>query len=149
MRDNAGAGIGFFVLFVALGGCVVLLLLVSGIQDNETSRLRAAGEREMARGRAQALVLQAQGQARIDTAQAQAILGMAALPWGVLGLLGCFGFALSLVALSLIGVVGLKILSSPAVPQIARHEVFFIVAPGMPRREVWQMMIGQRVEDRR
>lgn len=79
---------------------VVALCLATGlflaylVSNSEANRLEAQAGLEYARGQARALVIEAQGQASLDRAQAYAMTLNSGLPWGVLGILGILGLAL-------------------------------------------------------
>jgi len=85
---------------IAVIGCILLALvyfLLSGlaqVSDAEAQRIDAAARMEDAHGRAQSSIIQAQGQARLDSAQAFAVTAGAAYPWLVTGLLGVAGLVL-------------------------------------------------------
>ncbi len=103
MRNESpqiGCIIGPLLCLVLIGLVGVFLVVAFGdLVDSQAAQTRAAAALEYERGRSTALVIQANGQARIDAAQASAILSVAILPWGVLGVLGL----LSLVIVSLVG----------------------------------------------
>lgn len=85
---------------LAIIGCILLVLvyfLLSGmaqVSDAEAQRIDAAARLQDAYGRAQSSIIQSQGQARLDSAQAFAVTAGAAYPWLVTGLLGMSGLVL-------------------------------------------------------
>lgn len=86
---------GVFVLILTLA--VVALFLLNQLSDREAVRLRALAAAVEAGGRAEAMVIRAQGQSRLDSAQAIA-------PILAVIVLGLFGFA-GLVLIATLGIV--------------------------------------------
>ena len=89
---------------IAILVLLVLLVVVIGVGlnwliDGETRRIDAAARLAYEQGRARAMVIEAQGQARLDSAIASQVLLTSALPWGVLAILGLFGVGLLVVAI--------------------------------------------------
>lgn len=109
-----------------LGGLALIaaILFLAG-QYNQS-----AAERELAEGRARAMVIEAQGQARLDTATAAAVTSVAMLPWGVLAVLGLLGLAT-------IALVALLVIHRPA-PHLIERQIIYLPSPGTPRRIAWQ-----------
>lgn len=95
-------------LVVVSGLCFIAgLYLFNQVANSEAHRLQAESNLEYARGQARAMVIEAQGQASLDRAEAEAIRAsaftskmLAMLPYTVLGVLGVLGLAL--VALSFV-----------------------------------------------
>jgi hypothetical protein len=113
MGENNG---GCSVIGLALVGLVVLGLaayLVGNLaqwQDAQASRLYAEAALQDAWGRSQAQVIIAEGQARLDSAQAFAVTAGASLPWLVMGVVGMAGAALlvSVVAIFALSLAALR-----------------------------------------
>ncbi len=94
MSKNSGCGGGvvvIFLIFVALA--IAGLAVYSVAVDSETSRLNAESRLVAEQARARSIILEAQGQARLDSALASQMLSSAALPWGVILVLGLLGLA--------------------------------------------------------
>ncbi len=113
---------GCSAISLALAGLVVLVVaayLVGNLaqyQDAQASRLYAEAALQDAWGRSQAQVIVAQGQARLDAAQAFAITAGASLPWLVVVVVGVAGAVLlativAMLALSLAALRGQQVLS--------------------------------------
>jgi hypothetical protein len=85
------------LLIVVLAMLLALVYFATQLTDIETDRLRAEAAKVEAEGRAQAAILTAQGQARLDSAQAM-------IPILAVIVLGLFGFA-GLVLIAVLGVV--------------------------------------------
>jgi hypothetical protein len=123
--------------FIVVVGFVAILVGALGrLADNESRRLNAEANLAYARGRARAVVIEAQGQARLDSAQASAVTLTAALPWGVLGVLGLLGLSLSALAMAM---VVMSFLKSMQPPPVIERQVIMLPPPG-PRRQTWQTL---------
>lgn len=101
---------------------ITLVLIVAGIVALN-SLSNSAANYETARGNAEAAIIRAHGQASLDRAEAAAIRAeattaklFAALPWGVLVIIGLSGFGL--IALS--AVVLVVAFRSPGIPSLSR-----------------------------
>ena len=118
--------------FMILMALVVLMLFGASLLLSNATKYREVTDQ------GQATIIRAQGQARLDSAQAWAVMSGAMLPWGVLGVLG------------LLGVVGLSLVLRPAPPQSPPHiierQIIYLPPPGQARRETWQVLTaGQPV----
>lgn len=91
---------GYFMLILIL--FVVGLFLATQLADKETNRMQAQASLTEAKGRAEAMVIRAQGQSRLDTGQAIA-------PILAIVVAGLFGFA-GLVLIATLGVVFVSVL---------------------------------------
>ncbi len=132
----SGCIIVFLFSLILAGAVVVAFVLALG----NLADARAGLEYE--RGRSTALIIQANGQARLDAAQALAMVMVASLPWGVLGVLG-------LLALAIVAMVGFlawtRVQADPggASPvRIIERQLILIPAPGCSRREVWKSVVS-------
>jgi hypothetical protein len=112
MDDKGGCS----VIGVALAGLAVLALAayalgeLAKVNDAQASRLYAEAALQDAWGRSQAQVVIAEGQARLDSAQAFAVTAGASLPWLVMGVVGTAGAALlvSIVAIFALSLAALR-----------------------------------------
>ena len=89
--------LGIFLIVVLVLLAVLVIgggLTIGNLADRKTQQINAEAGLEYARGQARAAVIQAQGQARLDSAAATQAVMLAALPWGVLGILGLLGLGL-------------------------------------------------------
>lgn len=111
---------------LAIIGCILLVLvyfLLSGmaqVSDAEAQRIDASARLQDAYGRAQSSIIQSQGQARLDSAQAFAVTAGAAYPWLVTGLLGIAGLVL------IVSVVAMLVLAL-RVTQVNRQDRLLLV----------------------
>lgn len=128
-------------LCIALAG---LLVWAMGWASDQTARA------VLADGQARALVIearadyaervsQANSQARLNAAAATAALMTAAIPWGGLSLLACFGVAVVVLGLAFIV---RRPVSAP--PQIIERQIVYLPPPGQVRRETWLALSGDR-----
>jgi hypothetical protein len=85
---------------------------------------------EAQRGISESMIVRANGQARLDSAQAAAVLMAAAVPWLVLGILGVMGLGIIVLAVSI------ATRPSPG-PALIERQIVYLPAPGQPRRETW------------
>lgn len=85
------------LIIVVLVLLAVLIYLAIELTDFETDRLQAEAYKIEAEGRARSMILEAQGQARLDSTQAM-------IPILAVIVLGLFGFA-GLVLIAVLGVV--------------------------------------------
>lgn len=88
------------VIGIAIVGSILLLLAyflitsMAQLSDAEAQRIDASARLQDAWGRSQAGIIQAEGQSRLNSAQAFAVTAGAALPWLITGLLGTAGLVL-------------------------------------------------------
>jgi hypothetical protein len=116
---------------------VITCVLIFGLAYLNQSRSEAI----RAEAQAEAIIIRAEGQARLDSAQATAVTLAAALPLvlgvGVSGGLLLAGIGVLVFALRWQGG------SAPA-PRIIERQVL-ILGPGASRRDAWRMMTGEKV----
>ncbi len=118
--DGCGGVVAIFLIFVALA--IAGLAVYSQFADSETNRLNAESRLVAEQARARSIILEAQGQARLDSALASQMLLSAALPWGVILVLGLLGLAVVV----LVGYLA----SRPSRPGIQRPQVIYLAHPG-------------------
>lgn len=112
-----------FIISLALVALIAWLIIIPNLLDKEAELVRAQAHLEYSRFQGQALVMQAQGQNRLDTSVALAgIIGSTAtatasiFPWFVIGVLIAFGMLV-----------------------LKRQERRVYLPPSyLPRREVWR-----------
>ncbi len=139
--ENAGCGaIAGIIMALILGATVIILAIfaLANLADSRANQTHAQAALEFERGRAQAIVIQAQGQARLDAAQAAAISSAAMLPWGALAILGLLGLAV--VALCMVIVARPKPHRPEPPTRIIERHVVYLPTPGQSRRETWQQV---------
>jgi len=116
---------------------IVILGLVSLILYASTAYNEAAANKYYAQGQARAMVIAAQGQARLDAAQAGAVTLAAMLPYAVLGLSVLVTFG---------GLALLLVLKQAAAPvqRVIKIETrtIILLQPGQSRRQVWRALGG-------
>ncbi len=139
--NNAGPGC-FFGTFVIVGLIVIAVFGLSQFEDLQAQRYRAQADKALAEGKAQAMIINAQGQARLDTAQAQSLMMIAALPY-LAAIVGTI--ILGMIFLSAIGVMVMIAKRKPEVHRIETR-VMYLPAPGAPRREVWSRLSSAQAE---
>ena len=118
------------VMALLIGGAIWLTSETTKLADAEAQRIDASARMQDAWGRSQAMIIQAQGQARLDSAQAFTIVAIAAVPWltisttlfAALAFLGCC-----------VAIVALR-LSNHGV-----RERVLVLPPGYGRRELCEM----------
>ncbi|GAB4423958.1 MAG: hypothetical protein Kow0031_02690 [Anaerolineae bacterium] len=131
------------VIITILGLLVIGLIAAAVIAANQPS------------GYEQAAIINAQGQARLDTALATAtvtgVVGVAAL--GLIGLVGLLVLAGLLIhtsaAVTTAAITGVVALMQPGRPRvIIERQVLYLPRPGQKRRELWQQLsdVGEPVE---
>ncbi len=147
MRSETAPGGGCIagvVTLVFLAGllAVFFVLAMGNLADARAGETRAQADLEYERGRSTALIIQAAGQARLDSALATAIISSSALPWGVLGILGLLGLAVC-------GLVALAILrrpqAGPPPTRIIERQIIMLPPPGQTRRELWQALAAGKI----
>lgn len=132
-------------LFILLAICIALAVLLVAAMGWASDR---AAKAQLAEGQARALVIearadyqervaQANSQARINAAAANAVMMTAAVPWGVLSLLGCFGLGVVILGLALIV---RRPMADPPPLRVIERQVVYLPAPGQRRGEVWQIL---------
>lgn len=129
-------------------GCAILTLIALALSAGLIFALGYANDRaaqkELARGQAESMILRAQGQARLDSAQAMgtiilavAALVLSSLPLAVLAVLGILGLAV--VALAFVMVRNRPlIIQTP--PRLITREIVYLPAPGQSRHDVWRSL---------
>ncbi len=139
--NNTGPGC-FFGTFVIVGLIVIAVFGLSQFEDLQAQRYRAQADKALAEGKAQAMIINAQGQARLDAAQAQSLMMIAALPY-LVAIVGTI--ILGMIFLSAIGVMVMIAKRKSEVHRIETR-VMYLPAPGAPRREVWGRLSAQAEE---
>lgn len=98
MKIESGCGGVMAVLLLVAILAIVVLYGLDQLANSEAGRLNAEANRiyaqarlEVEQARARAMVIEAQGQARLDSALASQVLMASALPWAVLVVLGLLG----------------------------------------------------------
>lgn len=119
---------------------IVLFYLVTRTQDNAISYEYARTAAIEAEGRTRAMVIQAQAESRLHTAQAVALTLAATLPWGVLGVVGLLGLAV----VGLLGLMQFPGRSSSQPKLIIERQIVYLPAPGQRRAEIWQALQASR-----
>ena len=129
--------LGCFAILVILA--LVLMIVFGARSCNliEVDKIKARTSLEMAYGRSQSMIIQAQGQARLDNAQAQSLLMIAALPY----LVAAVGvIVLGAITLSVIAVFILAVKHKPVHIERIETKIMYLPPPRASRREVWQML---------
>lgn len=129
--------LGCFATLVVLALVLMIVLGTRSCSMIEIDKINAKSNLEMAYGRSQSMIILAQGQARIDTAQAQSLLMIAALPYlaAIVGVIVLGG-----IAMSVIGVFVLAIKNKPVHIERIETKIIYLPSPQASRREVWQML---------
>lgn len=115
---------------------VIFIYSLDSLAGSQALQVNAQANLEYARGQAQAVVIQAQAESRLTSAQAAAITSATMLPWGVLGILGLLGLAI--VGLCLVVIVRRPVNDTPA--YLPHPVIVYLPAPGQTRRETWQAL---------
>lgn len=125
-----------FGLFMAF-----ILVLSSGL-DNQTHATMAQAHLEYTRAANEAMVIRAQSQAALNSAQASqanaiafSMTMMTLVPWGVL-------FAVSLLGMGILGLV--LTLGYFRHTEQMRPQIVYLPNPELPRREVWNSLSASR-----
>lgn len=135
MNNQKSNVTGCALLFlVALLLSVALLWAFSTAADSASRQTDARANLEYARGQAQAMVIEAQAESRLHSAQAWAITAAAIIPFLALAIVGLLGLAI--VALSI------ALTFRPKQPE--QVQVLYLPPPQVPRREIWQAMVEIR-----
>lgn len=121
----------FLALIIVVA--ISIPLVLANLEDSRTNRNYSEAARERARGEAQALIITAQGQARLDAAQAAAITNAAALPAMVL--VAVFFGSMAFVSMAYM-FYRASIATSPQ--KIIERHIIYMISPGQSNRETWQ-----------
>ena len=111
---------------------VLTLALIAVIVLGLDSLTRSRAELTYQQARARAMVIEAQGQARLDSAQAAALTTAAILPWLV---------GLGIIAL-VVTVTLTRSTRHPARIERIETRIVFLTAP-QSRRQIWQLVSGE------
>jgi len=90
-----------------------------------------ANSRATERNYSEAAIVRAQAESRLTTATAGAITSVALLPWGVLGIVGVLGLAVTALAGSIVHSTLMRN------KHIIERQVIYLPAPGQSRAQVW------------
>lgn len=134
-----GKVIAFLVL---VGACLVVsIILIYQIADTQTKQtyaqaalVAAQGQARLDSAQASAVQTAASSQALLTASQAFAITMTAALPWFILGLLG-----LGVLGVAVMGIIVMVMLSKRP-----ENKVVYLPPPQMPRIEVWRALEDMR-----
>jgi len=118
------------LLIVVLVLLVALVYLAIELTDFETDRLQAEAYKIEAEGRARSIILEAQGQARLDSAQAM-------IPILAVIVLGLFGFA-GLVLIAVLAIVFVSYLFKLRDNRQPPQQVVYILPRGTGRHPMLQ-----------
>lgn len=131
--------------FLALAAIIVILVLAAAIisglgnlEDSQAQRLYAAAENNRAWGQARSAIIEAQGQARMDSAQAIAVILMSALPWLVVMLIAIAGISLLAIVLAMV-ILAMGFMAD-------RRETLLIATamrPALPGPVTWPILTRQ------
>lgn len=135
---------GFLIVILVLG--VLILFGWARLNDAEANRADAQAAAERARGEARAMIIEAQAESRLHSAQAAAITLASNLPYAVIGV-GTVA-VLAIFIGSLIFLVWLR-QSAPIYPQQPRRietRTIILLPAGMSRREFWRMISAETDE---
>jgi len=129
--------LGIILVIAVLGGAIWLMSTIS-----QADRDRAAADLVIAEGQARAIVIQAQGQSRLDSAQAFTVTTSAVIPF--IAMLAIVG----IIAGVMLAIVNRQ--AAPAAPvHIIERQTVMVLQPGQSRRELWQMLaLSQKRIDR-
>jgi hypothetical protein len=130
---------GIFIIGLLL--TIILVYTLDSLAGSEARKVNAQANLAYAQGQAEAMVLRAQAESRLHTAQAVAITSASLLPWSVLAILGLLGLAV--VALCVVVVVRRP---QAAPPVLIERRIVYLPAPVQSRREVWQALGDMRNE---
>lgn len=114
---------------------IAAALLIGGLawlNESQATKIKAEAQ-------AQATIIQANAQAQATQTQANATMMLAAFPM-VLAIGGAVGLALAGVALLIVAIRW-----QPR--RVIEQRVIFQIAPGLPRRELWQALSDTRQID--
>lgn len=119
----------YLIFLVAILGLVALIIF--GLDNYNQS----AASKAYARGQARAMILEAQGQARLDAAQANAVNMSAALPYVIIGVVAVFGGVILILAV---------VILNQQQQHIERIETKYVMMlpAGISRRETYQLLSG-------
>ncbi|MBN1992824.1 MAG: hypothetical protein JW953_08965 [Anaerolineae bacterium] len=106
--------------------------MYSYASDSATRQTNAQANLEYARGQAQAMIIEAQAESRLHSAQAWAITAGAIVPFVALAIVGLLGLAI--VALSVVLAVRPR---QQAVERIETR-ILYLPPPQATRHELWQ-----------
>lgn len=125
-------------LIVILGLIITLIFGWGRLNDAEANRAYARAAAERARGEARAMVIEAQAESRLHSAQAAAITQSANLPYAVLGV----GTVAALVIFigAMIVIVYLRQTAPTYHPRYIETRTVILIPPGTSRREFWRLM---------
>lgn len=115
----------WIIVIVLSGGFI--LYAVSKYNDSAASKAYAKGQ-------ARAMILEAQGQSRLDSAQANAVNLASMLPYMIVGLVAVFGGAIIILA-----VVIMRQQSEARIERIETRYVL-LLPQGGSRREMYQLL---------
>lgn len=131
----------FSWLLVTLALIILILFGCAQLNQTAANKTIALAEVTRARGEAQSLIIQAQGQARLDSAQATATTQAANLPYLALGIASIFGVCVLALA------VVLMHQNRVSIRQIERIETRIIFLPtATSRRDLWRLVSDIQTE---
>lgn len=118
----------------SLWSVVVLLGMIALIVFGMSSYNESAANKYYAQGQARSMIIEAQSQARLDSAQANAVNLATMLPYVVLGVVVVFGSA------GLVLAVVILRQQPGGVTRIERIERVILLSPGQSRHQMWQTL---------
>jgi hypothetical protein len=135
MNETKNNSTGCAIMFlIGLGLVVILAVALGYANDSATRQANAQANLELAQGRARAMIIEAQAESRLHSAQAWAITAGAIIPFLALAIVGLLG--LSIVALA--SVIATRPRQLP--PQLPTFTIMYLPPPQATRRELWQMI---------
>lgn len=128
--------LGIF-LGIVIVSIVAMLILMNILSDKAIQMEREQTRQIYAHGQSQSMIIQAQAESRLHSAQATAVImtsfSMSLLPWGALTVASLFG-------LSIVALFGMMALKRMEQPHIIERQIVYLPAPEIPRREVWRQL---------
>lgn len=134
MNDAKGCVV---LLIIGLALAVALVVAYTYASDSTTRQTNAQANLEIAQGKARAMVIEAQAESRLHSAQAWAVTAGAIIPFVALGIAGLLGLAI--VALSIVLAV-----RPHQQTQLPPYVVMYLPSPDATRRDLWQAISERR-----
>ena len=122
-----------------LSWLIVILGLIALITFGLSALNESAANKAYAKGQARAMVIEAQAQARLDSAQANAINQAANLPYLILALITVFGSAILVLAVVILRQQQTSIPTRIEREILIETRIIFLPA-GQNRRQMWQTL---------
>lgn len=126
-------------LVVLVGLAILVMLALSNLNESRANKYQSQATFERAKGESRAIILEAQGQSRLDSAQASAVNLGAMLPYMIIGIAAVF------VSLCLVVVVYLSRPNQHTIqPKVIERVIVFL--PATSRREMFETINKQTIK---